>query len=241
MPSGKGKGFMKNQRLSDLKRFYDLMAALEAKQGGTRTLAEENRRDWPHRGIYFFQESTERRTESGAGLRIVRVGTHAVSKGSKTKLWDRLSQHRGQLKSGGGNHRGSVFRKIVGLSLLAREKLDFPTWGEGGTAKREIRLREHPLEVSVSRYIGAMPFLWLEVDDEPGANSLRKSIERNAIALLSNYSNNPPVDRASSEWLGHFCPKEDIPRSGLWNSDHVDEVPNSSFLEDMQRLIMEMK
>ena len=32
-----------------------------------------------------------------------------------------------------------------------------------------------------------MPFLWLEVPDPPGPDSLRGYIERNAIVLLSNY------------------------------------------------------
>jgi hypothetical protein len=39
--------------------------------------------------------------------------------------------------------------------------------------------------------------LWLSVDDEPGPQSLRGCIERNAIALLSNYGKlpiDPPSD-----------------------------------------------
>jgi hypothetical protein len=32
-----------------------------------------------------------------------------------------------------------------------------------------------------------MPFLWLAIDDEPSAHGLRGHIERNAIALLSNF------------------------------------------------------
>ena len=43
----------------------------------------------------------------------------------------------------------------------------------------------------MSTVIGAMPFLWLAVDDEPGAESLRGDIERNAIALLSNFGKQP--------------------------------------------------
>jgi hypothetical protein len=50
------------------------------------------------------------RSTSGSGLRCVRVGTHAINKNSKTKLWNRLSQHQGTIRGknpGGGNHRGS--------------------------------------------------------------------------------------------------------------------------------------
>ena len=43
----------------------------------------------------------------------------------------------------------------------------------------------------MSNYIAAMPFLWLDIDDEAGPNSLRGSIEGNAIALLSNYARTP--------------------------------------------------
>jgi hypothetical protein len=49
---------------------------------------------------------------------IVRVGTHALETGSQTTLWKRLSQHRGQARSGSGNHRGSIFRLIVGTALI---------------------------------------------------------------------------------------------------------------------------
>ena len=31
---------------------------------------------WPQRGVYFFMEDGEERSDSGSGLRIVRVGTH---------------------------------------------------------------------------------------------------------------------------------------------------------------------
>jgi hypothetical protein len=33
---------------------------------------------WLQRGVYFFMEGGEHRTDSGEGLRIVRVGTHAA-------------------------------------------------------------------------------------------------------------------------------------------------------------------
>jgi hypothetical protein len=51
---------------------------------------------WPQRGVYFFTEEGERRHDTGEGLRIVRIGPHALKKGSRTTLWDRLSQHRGR-------------------------------------------------------------------------------------------------------------------------------------------------
>ena len=152
-------------------------------------------------------ENGECRSSSGSGRRIVRVGTHALKPGSKTNLWTRLSQHRGQENTGGGNHRGSIFRLIVGTALIARDGYQFATWGDGNSASADVRATELGLEREVSTVIGAMPFLWLAVDDDPGAESLRGDIERNAIALLSNFDKQP-IDPPSAGWLGHWCDRE---------------------------------
>jgi hypothetical protein len=101
---------------------------------------------WSRRGVYFFMENGERRSDSGTGPRIVRVGTHALTTGSGTKLWTRLSQHRGHLNSGGGNHRGSIFRRIVGTALIAQGKPSSSTWGHTNNASAEIRAGEMVLE-----------------------------------------------------------------------------------------------
>jgi hypothetical protein len=106
------------KRLDDLKRFYDILGVLNERSGGTRLLCEcSGKLSWPQRGVYFFMEDGEARSESGMGPRIVRVGTHALAPGSRTTLWQRLSTHRGSSRSGGGNHRGSIFRLIVGAAL----------------------------------------------------------------------------------------------------------------------------
>ena len=85
-----------------------------------------------------------------------------------------------------------------------------------------------------------MPFLWLEVDDAPGAESLRGDIERNAIALLSNFGKQP-IDPASEGWLGHWCDRERVRKSGLWNSNHVDEQYDPEFLGRMKLLVEAME
>jgi hypothetical protein len=67
--------------------------------------------------VYFFFEDGEVRADGG--LRLVRVGTHALTATSKATLWGRLRQNRGQVggrSPGGGNHRGSVFRRHVGAA-----------------------------------------------------------------------------------------------------------------------------
>ena len=119
---------MLNKRLKDLVVFYQLLSALEDKLGGTKRLSEcSGRLGWPKRGIYFFHEVGEYRTDSGDGPRIVRVGTHALKTGANTRLWTRLAQHKGQERSGGGNHRGSIFRLIVGSSLISKNSFSCPT------------------------------------------------------------------------------------------------------------------
>jgi len=194
---------------------------------------------WPKRGIYFFMEEGEKRSDTGSGPRVVRIGTHALKVGSGTKLWTRLSQHRGQEKTGGGNHRGSIFRLLVGTALMARESWECPTWGQGSTASIEVRAGELTLEREVSKVICAMPFLWLGIDDEPGATSLRGYIERNSIALLSNFSKKP-LDGPSEEWLGRYCSRERVRKSGLWNSNHVEECYDPTFLHALEGLVIKM-
>jgi hypothetical protein len=151
-------------RLNDLVRFYALLDRLERRVGGRRMLSQcRGRMAWPQRGVYFFMENGEERTESGTGLRVVRVGTHAVSARARTTLWQRLSQHNGRVKSRGGNHRGSIFRLLVGSTLLKDNTC--ATWGVKSCAPQEIRINEHGIEQEVSHIIGAMPFLWLAADD----------------------------------------------------------------------------
>lgn len=225
------------QRTDQLIQFYQLLDELERKLGGARTLSAcFGRMDWPRRGVYFFQEPDESRSDTGQGPRIVRVGTHALKSGSGTRLWTRLSQHRGQARSGGGNHRGSIFRLIVGTALMERDDHNYPSWGQGSSAPREVREGEQPLERIVSTMIGSMPFLWLRIEDEPGRDSLRGYIERNAIALLSNFGKEP-LDLPSEAWLGHFCDRPRVRTSGLWNQNHVDESHDPAFLITLAALI----
>lgn len=81
-----------------------------------------------------------------------------------------------------------------------------------------------------------MPFLWLEIDDEPGPDSVRGLVERNSIALLSNFRR-APLDPPSPGWLGHRCNRERVRLSGLWNQNHVEETHASGFLDTLERLI----
>jgi hypothetical protein len=234
---------MSDERIKHLMRFYSILDTLEQKIGGARRLADcSGRIAWPSKGVYFFREPGELRSDSGNGPRIVRVGTHALRTGSSARLWTRLSQHKGQEKSGGGNHRGSLFRLIVGSALITKkgQRHVHVNWGDKKSASREIRTSEQPLEREVSRILGDMSFLWLAVEDESGPQSLRGFIERNAISLLSNY-HKPPLDAPSDGWLGRHSDRERVKCSGLWNSNHVTEKYEATFLDILHRLVSEVE
>ena len=201
-------------RFDDLKRLYEILANLERKIRGPRTLARcSGSMNWPQRGVYFFREVGEERSDTGHGPRIVRVGTHATKAGARSTLWGRLKQHQGTIKTGGGHHGSSIFRFHVGTSLIKRNGLKCPSWGRYIPTQPSDIDAEASVEREVSVVIGAMPFLWLAVLDEPGPNSLRAYIERNAIALLSNYGR-PQLDSPSCRWLGSQCNRERVRNSG---------------------------
>ena len=243
------------KRREDIIRFYTLLDEVETKLGGKRILANcHGKMSWPLRGVYFFFEPGEYRTTSGEGHRVVRIGTHALKRGAKGTLWRRLHQHRGTMKgtrAGGGNHRGSVFRLHVGTALINRHQWNergVDAWSIGSSAPKEVRDTEVWIEKAVSEHIRSMPFLWLEIDDSPGPESMRGYIEKNAIALLSNHphvgtsmESSLCIDPPSEEWLGRWAKSERVARSGLWNSNHVDEQYDPAFLDVLERLVLEMR
>ena len=235
-------------RLNDLVRFYTLLDRLEQRVGGMRVLANLGTfRDWPNCGVYLFFEPSEMRSDSGEGPRIVRIGTHALREGSRSTLRQRLGQHRGRASGGSGNHRGSIFRLLIGQALLARGELAHcSSWGvKGDAAKASAELgmnremlasAEAPVEQAATHHIGTMQFLWVNIDDKPGPNSLRGVIERNAIALLSNHGRTP-LDSPSLRWLGHDSDRPLVRSSGLWNQRHVAETHDPAFLKRFELMI----
>ena len=222
-------------RLSDVTRFYQLLDRLSSRVGGPRLLEDcHGRMAWPARGVYFFYEPGELRTWSGTGNRIVRIGI-------STRLWGRLRAHRGDER---GGHKASIFRTHVGIALSNRDGIPLPSnWNvmgsrskvaqkTGGGRERRKVPNGSALEFHINRHIGAMPFLWLNVED----SAQRDSIECNSIALLSTYTHKT-ADKPSSSWLGGFSDRERVRQSGLWNSDYVDEDCDPSFLDTLERRI----
>ena len=121
--------------------------------------------------------------------------------------------------------------------MINRTRCTRRTWLRKSVSEDE-RAIELPVEREVSKYIGKMWFLWLPVEDDPGSKSLRGYVERNSIAILSNYNKSKPLDPPSPapQWLGHFSHSERVRRSGLWNQNHVEEACDPTFLDTLDRL-----
>ena len=220
------------------RRFYELLEQLEVHIGGSRRVGSlTGRMRWPDRGVCFFFEPGERRSGAGVGLRVVYVGTHAVTAGSKSTLWNRVHQHRGTLDPLGGNHRGSVFRKLVGEATMARTpSVGSLNWGKKEKKREGDKDSERHLEALVSRRIGQMRLLFLPVEDGPGPGSLRAFIKRNIVALLSGFVEGW-IDPPSPHWLGYHSPSERVRCSGLWNRNYVDDVIDPRFLDVLHDLV----
>ena len=127
----------------------------------------------------------------------------------------------------------------VGAALINRDNWPDDVaglWAVRTSAPCDVRDREYPLELGVSKHIRAMPLLWLAVEDDAGPNSLRGTIEQNAIALLSNYNHQHSlIDPPSADWLGFSAKNPTIGRSGLWNIEHADARHDPAFLDALER------
>lgn len=206
------------QREKDIECFYGLLALLEERVGGKRTLEEcDGQEGWPQ-GVYFFFENGEFRSEDCDQLRVVRVGTHGTKRNSPSTLWWRLTQHKNDVGR-------SVFRDHLSKALQNRSRCKIG----------EIKYHNH--QTCVSQYIGRMPFLWVKVEGQD-SHLLRDQIERNSIGLLSFWrkdSVGQPSDNWLGKWRNHKLKK--VEKSGLWNVNFVTKGYDATFLEDLKRFV----
>ena len=213
-----------SDRIADTDRFYKLMNRLEGRVGGPHLLMDFSPVVSPgDKGVYFVFENGEYRANYDA-LRVVRVGTHGLTARSRSTIWTRLFEH---IMFNGR----SVFRDHVNAALLNR----------AGLSRKDI---DHRHSTCITEHIGDMPFLWVRIDGDDGHN-MRSKVEKNAIALLSNYRG-AAVDHPSPSWLGRnrVNPKafnrnhEKLAKSGLWNIDFVARKDyDPSFLCDLATAI----
>lgn len=137
-------------------------------------------------------------------------GSRVVRIGSSDNLQRRLGYHFGR--------GASSFRDNLGKALVCRD-------GLGADAKWRVH-----------EVIRSMSFVWLETDDV----RLQALIEKESIALLSNYRK-PPLDPPSANWLGHHGHRVAISRSGLWNIQHGGGSHRRSTLMRLERLAAQMR
>jgi hypothetical protein len=191
----------------------------------------------PKAGVYILFEPKQLRIVKPFDQRVVRVGTHGVSRGSKSTLRGRLRTHLGT-SSGDGNHRSSILRLHIGASLIAKEPEIWtcPTWGSTVPPKSGRPPNEIALEQEVSNYIRGMSVAIVPVSDPSGAASDRAYIERNMIALLAGTRGS--LDPADDGWLGYWCPNSAVGWSSLWNVDFVDDRYDVRFLQVLEELVL---
>lgn len=202
-------------RIRDARKLYQFIESARSR-GKTFLLRNLSEQVLPDRGVYVFLDPAEPSTISG-GPRIVRIGTHAVSRGSSATLRGRLRNHMGTA-NGSGGHRGSVFRLHIGSAMLnsASGKWgQIPTWGIGQQASRDILDNEADLERDVSAYLANLEVFIIPINDLPSKESLRAKVETQLIGLMT--ANSLPLERPSSHWLGRHSIVSEIRSTGLWN------------------------
>jgi hypothetical protein len=228
-------------RLQQVNHFYEILEEVKMKFPA-RKLDEllEIKNNIPTQGVYFFFEKGEFRTGSTTE-RVVRIGTHAAQAKSRATIKNRLAQHKGP-EHLIGRHRSSVFRELIGYSLMTKRNLNMTHWGQRALkSDKQILNSEQALEREVSRYLREMRFTILEIPGEASKDNDRAFIERNAIGLLSNYQKEI-IDPASENWLGRLCCKPKIRESGLWNSKDVEIATiDPSFVTKMEDYLRRMK
>jgi hypothetical protein len=224
-----------SHRMREVTKLYSMLNNPELLKKQLKNIRQiKDSRTLPHRGLYIFYLPQDRRMFSPSNLRIVRVGTHAVSAGSSSSLWQRLKTHKGK-EDGTGNHRASIFRLHIGTALIERDNLDCPSWAIGNSTNSELMEKEMEIERKVSDYIGRMSVLCLLIDDPPSKISDRAYLEQNIIALLSGSIG--PVDFADESWLGYYCTNHAVRRSALWNVDHTDKEYDPEFFQVLQTYV----
>jgi hypothetical protein len=136
-------------KASDLQRFYQLLDRLAVNNDGPRILGiPEGSVVWPTRGVYFFLEKGEFRSGSGAGSRVVRVGTHGLKAGSSCTLWGRLTHRAGRLMAGdvpltdffkfGIHRRDGIAKQVAAVQALAPQPGYGPVVAGNDRARRVL-------------------------------------------------------------------------------------------------------
>jgi len=190
----------------------------------------------PRNGLYFFYEDGEICAHTGKP-RIVRVGNHPRS---QDRLITRLREHYGEIDYP-EKKNGSVFRRLLGGAILRRRNPNhpclLPSPGEGHWEKQGGRTCElcRPLENEVTELLKTdFRFRCIEIIPM----NQRNEMERKLIATLARCHECGP----SETWLGRWTYSEKVQRSGMWNSEYVDDAyeMTMSDLEEMEKAVKKL-
>jgi hypothetical protein len=206
-------------------KLYILVEQLKTILGGPFSLSDPTLSEkCPKQGVYFLFEPTEFLRTNPPLNRIVHIGTQGTTVHTQKTLWSKISQHRGMLETGAGNHRMSSVRMHIGMALIKKNGYSVPTWiDRDKSIALEVREAESFLEKEVSAYIQNMSVIWLPLEDTPNRplTTERIFMETNFLSLLCNYDfidYHPP----SEDWLGIHCLKNRVAGTGVWSPVYAE-------------------
>jgi len=191
----------------------------------------------PRNGLYFFYEDGEICAHTGKP-RIIRVGNHPRS---QNRLITRLREHYGQMDYP-EKKNGSILRRLLGGAILRRRDPNhpclLPSPGEGHWEKQGGKTCElcRPLENEVTELLKtSFRFRCIEIIPMYQRNEM----ERKLIATLARCHECSP----SENWLGRWAYNEKVRRSGMWNSEYVDDEYEMTItdLEEMERNVKKLR
>jgi hypothetical protein len=207
-------------RLDDLKRFYELVAAL-----GPPAPAAAFMSGRPRDGIYLFFEAGETRTDSGDGPRVVRV---------EARGWSLLERAGHRFGSG---PKLATERSLEAMVTDALHENGVPICVMWAPTVRPVPAQ--PKVTARRRHLMGMDVIRFDVRDGLRRGLRRAALASNIVGLLSNFDR-PPLDAASKAWLGRCSArlgfrwaKLTFPRCGLWNEIGVKETYDPAFLDEL--------
>ena len=221
-------GLLKSKTRQDLDSFYDMLNFYANKYSLLWDFSDQSlQKQCPKQGVYIFLDKNEHRIFDTNFFRVARIGTHAVSNGSSSTLWNRLKTHMGN-SNGLGNHRSSIFRSHIGEALIRKNEINIDSWQKKTLTDKSALRDEEETELMVSNYLKNFYIFCISVPGHSSKINDRAYLERNLISLLSSaiHFSDPPA----CNWLGFNSNNILINKSGLWNVNHVEEHYDRKFL-----------
>ena len=98
------------------------------------------------------------------------------------RKFDALVSAQGSGGSGGGNHRGTIFRLLVGAAVIGRDQHDLPTWGDKKKSRKDVKISSTLWNARSAAPSGVCRFSGLTFETKPVPTVCAATIEKNSIA-----------------------------------------------------------